>query len=57
MSKKKKLKELFEKLKAHCEKNNDSDLEFILNEYQEYLATQDEEDDKGGNNPEPPDIP
>ena len=58
MSQKQQIKELFEKLKAHSEKNNDPELDKIIQEYQAALETgEEEEEDNGGNNPEPPDIP
>ena len=55
MSQNQRLKELLEKLKAHNQKNNDPELNAIIEEYQSSM--EEEEDDKGGNSPEPPDIP
>lgn len=47
------LKELLEKLKIHAEANNDEELKAIVASFE---ASGDEEDE-GGNHPEPPDVP
>jgi hypothetical protein len=53
-----KIKDLFEKLKAHAEKNNDPELQQILDEYQSSLEATVQDDGPGENNPpEQPDIP
>ncbi len=59
MSKKQKLKEILSKLKSWAESSGDEALDNHLKELEDEInATADEEeDDQGGNNPEPPDIP
>lgn len=59
MSKKQKLQEILAKLKSWSESSGDETLDNHIKELEDEInsTSETDEEDDGGNNPEPPDIP